>query len=61
MIDKLNEVITAYIKRPETQDRLYTIGIQPLTSTPEEFATFIPAEQKKWSKVIADANIPKMD
>jgi tripartite-type tricarboxylate transporter receptor subunit TctC len=61
VIDKLNEVITAYIKRPETQDRLYAIAIQPLTSTPEEFAKFIPAEQKKWSQVIADAKIPKMD
>jgi tripartite-type tricarboxylate transporter receptor subunit TctC len=61
IIDKLNDVISAYIKKPETQDRLYTIAIQPLTSTPEEFAQFIPAEQKKWSKVIADAKIQKMD
>jgi tripartite-type tricarboxylate transporter receptor subunit TctC len=61
IIDKINNIVTAYIKRPETQDKLYNIAIQPLTSTPEEFATFIPAEQKKWSKVIADANIPKMD
>jgi tripartite-type tricarboxylate transporter receptor subunit TctC len=61
IIDRLNATITAYILRPETQDRLYAIGIQPLTSTPEEFAQFVPAEQKKWSKVIADAKIPKMD
>jgi len=61
VVDKLNGVISAYIKRPETQDRLYAIGIQPMTSTVEEFAQFIPAEQKKWSQVIADAKITKMD
>jgi tripartite-type tricarboxylate transporter receptor subunit TctC len=61
VVDRLNEVISGYIKRSETQDKLYAIGIQPMTSTVEEFAQFIPAEQKKWSKVIADANIPKMN
>jgi tripartite-type tricarboxylate transporter receptor subunit TctC len=61
IIDKINSVVTAFIKRPETQDKLYKIAIQPLTSTPEEFAKFIPAEQKKWSKVIADAHIRKMN
>ncbi len=61
VIDRLNSVIMAYIKKPEVQDKLYTIGIQPLTSTPEEFAAFIPAEQKKWSKVVADANIAKVE
>jgi tripartite-type tricarboxylate transporter receptor subunit TctC len=61
IIDKINHIVMAFIKRPETQDKLYNIAIQPLTSTPEEFAKFIPAEQKKWSKVIADAHIPKMN
>ena len=55
-------MIAAYIKRPETQDKLYDIGDPAdLTSTPDEFAKFIPAEQQKWSKVIADAHIQKMD
>jgi tripartite-type tricarboxylate transporter receptor subunit TctC len=61
VIDKLNSTMMTYLKRPDVQDRLYTIGIQPMTSTPEEFAKFIPAEQKKWSQVIAEAKIPKMD
>ena len=61
IIDTLNKTISDFIKRPEVQDKVYGIGIQPKTDTPEEFAQFIPAEQKKWSKVIADANIPKMN
>ena len=59
--DKLNDVAANYLRKQETQDRLYAIGIQPLFGTPDEFAKFIPAEQQKWSKVIADAKIQKMD
>jgi len=61
VIDKINGVVKAYIEKKETQDKLYAIGIQPIAGTPAEFAKFIPAEQKKWSKVIADANIKKMN
>jgi tripartite-type tricarboxylate transporter receptor subunit TctC len=60
-IDKINKIVSGFIKRPEVQDKVYGIGIQPKTDTPEEFAKFIPAEQKKWAKVIADAHIPKMN
>ena len=61
IIDTLNGVLMAYIKQPAVQDRLYGIGIQPLTSTSEEFAAFIPREQQKWAHVIADAKVPKID
>jgi len=30
---------------------------QPMTSSPEEFASFIKSEARKWSKVIRDANL----
>jgi tripartite-type tricarboxylate transporter receptor subunit TctC len=30
---------------------------QPMTSSPEEFASFIKSEAQKWSKVIRDANL----
>ena len=61
IIDTLNKVISDYIQRPEIADKVYATGIQPRTGTVEEFAQFIPAEQKKWAKVIADAAIPKMN
>jgi len=60
-IDTINKVVSAFIKRPDVQEKVYGIGIQPKTDTPEEFAAFIPAEQKKWAKVIADAHIAKMN
>jgi tripartite-type tricarboxylate transporter receptor subunit TctC len=57
IIDKLNAVLTAFINRPETQDKMNTLAITPLTSTPDELAQFIPAEIKKWAQVVKDAGI----
>jgi len=57
ILDRLNAVLTAYIKKPDVQERLEAIGIQPLTSTVDEFQKFIPEEIKKWGQVIRDAGI----
>jgi tripartite-type tricarboxylate transporter receptor subunit TctC len=61
IIDTLNSVLTTYLKRPDVQDRLYNIGIQPLTSTPEEFEKFIPQDIKKWAQVAKDAGIQPIE
>ena len=61
IVDTLNKVISDYIKRPEIAEKVFATGIQPRTGTVEEFAQFIPAEQKKWAKVVADAAIPRMN
>jgi tripartite-type tricarboxylate transporter receptor subunit TctC len=39
------------------KERLIALGGDPVTSTPEEFAAFIKAENAKYAKVIKDANI----
>jgi tripartite-type tricarboxylate transporter receptor subunit TctC len=57
IIDKLNGVLMAFIKRPETQDKMNALAISPWTSTPDELAQFIPAEIKKWAQVVKDAGI----
>ena len=57
IIDKLNGILMLYLKRPEVQDRLNTLAITPLTSTPDELEKFIPAEIVKWAKVVKDAGI----
>lgn len=61
IISVLNKTISDYIKRPDIAEKVYATGIQPRTGTVEEFAQFIPAEQKKWTRVIEDAKIPKMN
>ncbi len=56
-IDKLNAVLTAYLKRSEVAERLTNLAINPLTSTPDELERFIPAEIEKWARVVKDAGI----
>ena len=57
IIDKLNRLLTAFISRSETQDRMNALAITPWTSTPDELAQFIPAEIRKWAQVVKDAGI----
>jgi tripartite-type tricarboxylate transporter receptor subunit TctC len=57
IVDRLNGIMMAYLKRPDVQDRLNGLAITPLTSTPDELAKFIPAEIAKWAKVVKDAGI----
>jgi tripartite-type tricarboxylate transporter receptor subunit TctC len=57
IIDKLNAVLTAYLKRPDVAARLAPLAINPLTSTPGELERYIPAEIEKWARVVKDAGI----
>lgn len=57
IIDTINGILTAYLKRSDVEERLTALAIQPLTSTPDELAAFIPAEIKKWAQVVKDAGI----
>jgi tripartite-type tricarboxylate transporter receptor subunit TctC len=57
IVDRINGIVTAAIKRPEIDQRLSGLAIQPVTSTPEELAAMIPVEIKKWGQVIKDAGI----
>jgi len=57
IIDRLNELLMAFINRPETQDKMNALAITPWTSTPDELARFIPAEIEKWAQVAKDAGV----
>ncbi|HEY6259855.1 MAG TPA: tripartite tricarboxylate transporter substrate binding protein [Xanthobacteraceae bacterium] len=56
-IDKLNAVLMPYLRRADVGERLTTLAINPLTSTPDELEKFIPAEIAKWAQVVSDAGI----
>jgi len=57
IVDKLNGILMDFIRKPETQDRMNTLAITPLMSTPDELQQFVAAEIKKWAQVIKDAGI----
>jgi tripartite-type tricarboxylate transporter receptor subunit TctC len=57
IIALLNREIGNVVARPETKERLVTLGFEPSASTPEEFAARMRGEIGTWAKVIAAGNI----
>jgi tripartite-type tricarboxylate transporter receptor subunit TctC len=57
IVDRINTILMAYLKRPDVNDKLQSLAIDTMTSTPDELAAFIPAEIKKWAQVVKDAGI----
>jgi tripartite-type tricarboxylate transporter receptor subunit TctC len=54
---RLNSEVARALREPDARERLYSIGAEPMSNTPEEFAAYINAEMAKWSKVIKAAGI----
>jgi tripartite-type tricarboxylate transporter receptor subunit TctC len=57
IVDKLNREINAVLKLPDIQQRFADLGVEPVGGTPRQFAEFVAAEVRKWTKVIQDAGI----
>jgi tripartite-type tricarboxylate transporter receptor subunit TctC len=57
VIRKLNEEIVKALKDPATRELLVNQAIQPVGSTPEEFAAFIQKDIAIWKAVAAAAKI----
>ncbi len=53
--DALNKALTGLLAEPATRAHLLKLGMQPLSTTPEEFAIFLRAEIKKWAPIIKTA------
>jgi len=59
VVTAINAAMTRALKEAETKEKFERFGAQPAPQTPQEFGAFLKAETAKWSKVVADANIPK--
>ncbi len=57
IINRLNAELVRAMHAPEMKERLASIGTDPKTSTPEEFADYIRQEIAKWGKVIREAGL----
>jgi tripartite-type tricarboxylate transporter receptor subunit TctC len=57
IIGRLNEVLRKILRHPEVLARLAGEGSEPMGSTPQEFASFLRREHKKWGDVIREANV----
>ena len=57
VIDRLNREILRIIALPEVKEKFAAIGVEPIGTTPEEFAARIQAEVPRWAGIIREANI----
>ena len=57
VINRLNSEIIAALSNPEVRERVLAAGVEPHTSTPQEFAAFIRDEARKWGRVIKTAKV----
>jgi len=57
IINRLNLELNKVVTAPDVRERLTTAGVEPMTNTPEQFASFIRSETVRYAKVIKDAGI----
>jgi tripartite-type tricarboxylate transporter receptor subunit TctC len=57
IIDKVAADTAKVLAMPEVRERLAAFGLEPVGSTPAEFAAIVRNDYRKWGKVIRDANI----
>ncbi len=57
VVQKWNLEIARMLQSPETREQLISQGVEPLVSTPEQFAEFIKVEMNRWGKVVKQAGI----
>lgn len=59
VVARLNQEVQTALKSPEVRKRLAELGVEAHASTPEQLATLLDAEIKRWSEVITRARIPR--
>jgi tripartite-type tricarboxylate transporter receptor subunit TctC len=57
IVQKLNREIGRALKDPEFARQISTLGIDPLDSTPDEFAAFLAKEIPRWKQIVQDADV----
>ena len=55
VIDRLNAEVQRVFKLPDVQERLKTLGLDAVLSSPEELTRYQASEIVKWAKVVKDS------
>lgn len=58
-IDLLNRELQAVLSQPALRDKLAAMEVEARHSTPEQLATLLASEIKRWGEVITRAKIPR--
>ncbi|MEQ9811841.1 MAG: tripartite tricarboxylate transporter substrate binding protein [Azospirillaceae bacterium] len=57
IVQRMSAELADIVNDPEVAQELLGMGVEPVGSTPEEFAEFIASEQERWATVAAAAGI----
>jgi tripartite-type tricarboxylate transporter receptor subunit TctC len=57
IVSKTNTEIVRLLKVPAIRERFLAVGLEPVSNTPEEFASLIRREVPRWKKIAAQAKI----
>jgi tripartite-type tricarboxylate transporter receptor subunit TctC len=57
VVDKLNADTVKALQDPDVKKRFADLGVEAVSSTPEQFSAFIRAETEKYTKLIKEAGI----
>lgn len=55
VISRIYAELMAVMKTPETREKLLAAGVEPMTSTPVEFAAYIERETERYAKVVRES------
>jgi tripartite-type tricarboxylate transporter receptor subunit TctC len=57
LVDRLNDEIVRVLARREIKERLLSVGIEAVGSSPEKAAAYVKSDVAKWARLIRDAGI----
>jgi len=57
VVQKINDAVMKALAEKETRDKMFQNGIQPVGSSPEEFARFISLDLARSAKIIRESGI----
>ena len=57
VVGKLNAEVARVLALPDVRERLFAIGAEPMSASPEQFSAMVRADVDKWGKLVRAAGI----
>lgn len=58
IVDRLNAATAKAVAAPDVRERYAALNLDPVSSTPQEYAAYLRAEVARWRKVVTSAKLP---
>ena len=57
IVDKVAADLARALATPGVKSALAVLGVEAISSTPEQFGAFMQSETERWGKLIREANL----